>query len=140
MLFGVAVVGVLAAVRVTVIGTRMERDHANAHQWLQSASEVVRAVDGEGCKANPADPPSPSTAAADYEAAIVAAGVAPPDWSGTIAVSAPVRWWDADAQAYVPEAQELNCDVERIRVQLVELTVRNPDGDVVEQVEVVKRV
>src|SRR5262245_58399225 len=41
VLLGTVIVGTLAALRASVIGTRLERDHAKAHQWLQSAVGVV---------------------------------------------------------------------------------------------------
>ena len=49
VLLGTVVVGVLAAVRATVIGTRVERDHSKAQQWLQSAVGVIEAQDFASC-------------------------------------------------------------------------------------------
>ena len=49
VLLGTVVVGVLTALRTTVIGTRVERDHSKAQQWLQSGIGVIEGYDFAKC-------------------------------------------------------------------------------------------
>lgn len=41
VLIGTAVVATLGALRISMVGGTIHRDHANAHAWLQSASDVL---------------------------------------------------------------------------------------------------
>src|SRR5690606_9875309 len=41
VLLGTVVVGTLAGVRATLLSSAVDRDHANAHAWLQSASDLL---------------------------------------------------------------------------------------------------
>src|SRR5687767_10386953 len=56
VLLGTTIVALLTAVRATVIGTRIERDHSKAHQWLESAVGVIEAYKFAVCDdTNPAN-------------------------------------------------------------------------------------
>ena len=49
VLIGTTVVATLTALRVSIIGGTVHRDHANAHAWLQSASDVLYAREKFDC-------------------------------------------------------------------------------------------
>lgn len=50
MLLGTVGLSVLAGLQAVIIGSATERDHARAHQWLQSATEIlVNDVDWTDC-------------------------------------------------------------------------------------------
>lgn len=131
VLLGIATVGTLAAVRVTVIGSRLERDHSRAQVWLQSAIETLDRTPRVGC-----DPVSgvPTDPRGDYEAAIQAGAPAIPDWAANpqLRVTS-VSFWDGTTY------QTLTCsDDAGFLLQLVRIVVTNPDGEIVEDVEVIK--
>jgi hypothetical protein len=131
VLLGTALIGVLTAVRATIIGSRVERDHSMAHQWLQSASEVVRGTPRLGC-----DVMSEADIRAAYETTIREEAPAPAGWNDPtlIEIIEPIRFWDGQNYLNPPACFETQ---ERY-LQLINLQVSNPDGDIVETVQVVK--
>jgi hypothetical protein len=131
VLMGTVVVGILAAVRASVIGSRIERDHAMAHQWLQSASEVVRDTPRLGC-----DAMTEPAIRASYESTIRTEAPAPAGWSNPnlIKIIAPIKFWDGSQYLAPPACFETQ---ERY-LQLIQMQVSNPRGDIIETVEVVK--
>jgi hypothetical protein len=131
VLLGIGVVGTLTAVRASVMGSRIERDHAMAHQWLQSASEVVRDTPRLGC-----DAMAEAAIRNSYQATIRTNAPAPDGWSDAtlIDIIPPIRFWDGQQYLDPPACYE---NEERY-LQLIQLQVSNPDGDIIETVEVVK--
>ena len=131
VLLGTAIVGTLAAVRASVIGSRVERDHAMAHQWLQSASEVVRGTSRLGC-----DVLSETQIRTSYESTIRSEAPAPAGWNDStlIEIVPPIRFWDGAAYLDPPNCYE----TEERYLQLINLQVSNPAGDIIETVQVVK--
>ena len=137
VLLGTAVVGTLAAVRTSVISTTVERDHAKAQQWLQSAVGVISDYDFAlpDCVNPTLDGPAVQAA---YQTEIDNETTKPYGFAGgTITVLVPEVW---DGTAYVPFASQTLCyDDELLRQQLVTIQVSSPNGRVNESVEVVKR-
>lgn len=142
VLLGTAVVATLTAVRATIIGTRIEQDHSKAQQWLQSAVGVIERENFADC-----DSVSLSGAAirAAYKAAIDYDPTTNPDGAkapfgfegGTIDVSEPLVW---DGSGFVAFGTQTQCyDDVLLRQQLLTVTVRNADGDIVESVDLIKR-
>ena len=132
VLLGMVIVAVLAGLRATIIGTTAERDHARAHEWLQSASEVlVNDIAWVDCD------PLDSTASAEdirvqYEDDLQAnLSIVPHDWDATqLTVNLPVAFAGPDS-SYGPTCWG---PIDR---QLVTIQVRDTNGDVVETVEVI---
>jgi prepilin-type N-terminal cleavage/methylation domain-containing protein len=138
-------VGVMGALRSTIIGSRLERDHAKAYQWLQSADGVLQAAERVGCEHElPAD-----SAYADgeekvrlqYQQLIRDQVVNPDGWGDwQITVLYPVKVWDGtnywEPAALAPP--DGPCPPETL-LQLVELQVSSPTGDIIETIQVVKR-
>lgn len=136
VLIGTVVIAMLAAVRATVIGTSVERDHSKAQQWLQSAVGVIEAFDFANC--------STVLTGTDIEAAYQGAindpvtGAKRPFGfpNATIDVSVPQIW---DGTQFVDfSSQDVCYDQFLLRQQLVTVTVADPDG-IIEFVEMVKR-
>lgn len=128
VLLGTAVVATLAAAQAAIIGSTTERDHARAHEWLQSASEIlVNDVAFIECESS-----SPAAIQTAYQAALRSNGsIVPADWgSGQLTISAPVRF----AQANGTYDSTCVADIDR---QLVTIQVVDTDGKIVEIVEVV---
>lgn len=139
VLTGLVVTASMAALRSSVIGSRLHRDHSNAHAWLQSASDMVYAAPKQPCNAAAADKGEAAVRAA-YDA--VADGVPNPegwiDWQ--IRIVEPVQFWNAanlDADPDIEYFFGSDCDPS-LTLQLVELEVRSTDGDIIERVEIVK--
>ena len=137
-------VGVLAAVRSTVIGTRLERDHAKAYQWLQSADGVLQAANRVGCDYDPLVDVGYATGEEKVRLKyqdLIRDGVAnPPGWADLqITVRYPVKIWDG-SNYWEPAVAPKPCfDTDGYLLQLVELQVASPDGDIIETIQVVKR-
>lgn len=135
VLLGIAVVAVLAALRVTVIGTKLERDHAKAQQWLQAAAEIIEDENYGECDTVPL---SGAQIQARYQLAVEAYTTEPYGFvGGSILVSEPDVW---DGSQFVDFATQTTCyDDVLLRQQRVELIVTAPDGDIIESVEIVKK-
>jgi hypothetical protein len=128
VLLGTVVVATLAALRTTVIGTAIERDHARAHEWLQSASEIlINDITYVDCDTNSATEIKDA-----YQSALRSTpSIIPNEWNAPqITVLSPVTFGQPSGLYSATCAG----DVDR---QLVTLEVTDTDGDIVEQVDVV---
>lgn len=144
VLLGLLGVVVLTAARTSVIGTRIERDHARAFQWLQSADGVLQGAERVSCNFDP-DTDAPYTSGEQkvrlkYETLIREQVVNPPGWTDSqITVVAPVFVWDGN-RYWDPATAPKKCyDSDKFYLQLVKLQVESPDGSIIETNEVVKR-
>ena len=118
VLLGTVVVAALAGVRATIIGTEVDRDHANAHAWLQSASDVLYGVPRVDCGSQSVS--NKANVLASYRA--VVQGTANPEgWPSTNIEVIDVEFWDGD------EYQTTCYDDFGINLQLIELRVRDTE-------------
>ena len=144
VLLGTVAIGVLTAVRTTVVASAIDRDHANAHAWLQSAADLLggheRAdcghpdgdVDDDGIDEPDADERAAvkSAVLAAYQEAV--AGVTDIEgWPSDGLRVEDVQYWDGHSY------QDVCYDDFGIRLQLVRISASNPDGSIVEEIEVV---
>ena len=141
VLMGTAVGATMSTLRSTIVAGTLQRDHANAHAWLQSASDLIYAAPKTPCNPSVADGGENGVRTA-YEA--VADGVSNPEgWSNwQISVVGPIQFWNATDvnNDRVPEysfGSACHEDV-GLSLQLIELQVRSPNGRIVETVEIVK--
>ena len=129
VIIGTIGVGVLTSLRVSIAASATEREHARAHQWLQSATEVlVNQVAWDSC-----DTKTATQLQTAYESALQAeTSIKPYQWQQfQIQVSKPVEFADgAGAYGSVCYADE---DRQRITIE-----VRSPSYNIIETVEVVK--
>ena len=141
VLLGTVVIGVLAALRTTIIATTVERDHSKTQQWLQSAVGVVQAAVFEDCTATTTAevPAAYNTIRTSYENTIRASATRPEGFDPPAQISVlGIDVWNGTT--YAPFTTQAEClDNNDLRQQLVSISASNPDGTIVETVEVVKR-
>lgn len=144
VLLGLVVVAVLGALRTSVIGTRVERDHAKAYQWLQSAQGVLHATERIGCEYDPAVHgqyvDGEEKMRLRYQDLVRDDVVNPPGWADhQLTVLPPVRVWDGSHYWDPNEAPKPCFEEDGYFLQLITLQVTNPNGDIIETLQVVKR-
>lgn len=127
-LLGAGVAAMLTTLATTVTATTTERDHANAHAWLQSATDVLYGEQRVDC-----DDPDLE----DIYRAVINTTQDPEGWweasnPGAIELVSPVLFWDGDIY------QGTCYDDQNVNLQLITIRVSDPDGRIVESVEVVK--
>lgn len=131
VLTGTLAVAGMVTLRTTIYASRIDRDHANAHAWLQSASDVLYGSERVDCGTAAAT--AESTVRDAYNA-IVRSTENPEGWpAANISVVPTVKFWDG-VSAYGPVCY----DDAGINLQLIKLEVRDPNGTIVESVEIVK--
>ena len=131
VLIGMVVTAILATLRTSVTASSLNRDHTNAHAWLQSASDVLYGSAREDCGTESLSR-EPNLRAA-YEQT-VRSTTNPEGWpADNIRVVPPVLFWDGDS------TYQTTCfDDAGVNLQLITLEVRGLDGRIVESVQVVK--
>jgi len=133
VLLGLGVSAMLTTLVVTIDASATERDHANAHAWLQTASDVLYGLERKDCGLLPPAIADEVAVRTFYEAEIKDIATNPEEWPDThIEVVAPVLFWDGDVY-------QSNCyDDRNINLQLITIRVRNMSNDIIETVQVVK--
>jgi type II secretory pathway pseudopilin PulG len=128
VLLGMGVTALLSTLMVTIEASATERDHANAHAWLQSASDVLYRYERKSCSTY-----SAADIATEYQTEIRAHATNPENWpAGNIEIVPPVLFWNGDIY------QDICWDSKNVNLQLITIRVRNLDGRIVEEVQVVK--
>ena len=133
VLLGLAATGTLVAMAMGVRGSASHRDLTNAQEWLQSAADNLQGQPRQDCD-------NVGGVAGEAEARIrstyqtyVQTVSSPDGWTPSqITVLNPVRFWDGD------QYQTVCYDNYGINLQLVTLQVKNPSGQVVRTLQVVK--
>ena len=141
VLLGLVVVGALTAMRATVIGTRIERDHAKAQQWLQSAIGVLNERARVGCDlVLPGYVDGEEQVRLEYQEYVRSNVASPVGWqaSSQLLIVDPVKIWDGQ-QYWDPDLSPEPCyDNIGYELQLITIQVTSPDGDILETIELVK--
>lgn len=145
-IMGIAVVAVLATVRVTTVSTAVSRDHAKAYQWLQSAVGILESAPRASCETGEVAVREQYTtiirdamATLDQSPDALADGAEVAIWQpDQIEVLAPVKAWDGSAYWAPGESATYCHEADGFKLQLVTLQVRNPDGRIIETLQVVK--
>jgi len=127
-LLGIGVAAMLTTTVVAINGSATERDHANAHAWLQSATDVLYGEERVDCD----DPTLEDTYRAVISTTQDPEGWWEPSNAGSIELVSPELFWDGDIY------QGTCYDDQNVNLQLITIRVSNPDGKIVESVEVVK--
>ncbi len=131
VLVGTLSVAAMVTLRTTILASRLDRDHANAHAWLQTASDVLYGVERIDCGTQAATDEAGVRAA--YQA-VIQSTENPEGWPpGKITVVPNVKFWDG-VSSYGPVCY----DDAGINLQLIKLEVRDLSGQIVESVEIVK--
>lgn len=130
VLIGMVVSAILVTLRTSIGASSLNRDHANAHAWLQSASDLLYGYEREDCGTALL---SREAALRDTYEAVARDADNPEGWlDDRLSVVQPVLFWDGDVY------QTVCRDDDGLNLQLVTLEVRAPDGRIVESVQVVK--
>ena len=135
VLLGSGAAAVFAGLGSATLGTRLDRDHSRAQAWLQSATEILQAAEREGCDQGE------SVVRNAYQQEIRNKVVNPPGWSDSqLTVRGPVKVWDGDKywDPYDPLAPATCFDNQGFKLQLITIVVTSPEGDIIEDVTVVK--
>lgn len=139
VLMGTVVAGTLATMRATILAGTLHRDHSNAHAWLQSASDVLYASPKVYCDPSATDKDEAAVRAA-YET-VIDSVPNPQDWKDwQIRVIGPVQFWNAANIDSDPDVEYFfgnNCDPS-LTLQLIKIEVRSTNGNIIEEVEIVK--
>jgi type II secretory pathway pseudopilin PulG len=151
VLLGMTVVATLSLLAATINGTALDRDHSNAHAWLQTASDILYARPLEKCVdlTTPLVLSDPLPTEADWNDQItdlidtyedtVQDTDNPEDWPvGNIEIVQLELWhYERDPVTNaVDEGWDNWCDPDS-NLQKVKLRVRGLDGRIVEEVEVI---
>jgi type II secretory pathway pseudopilin PulG len=138
VLLGMVVVSTLSLLGGTINGTSLNRDHANAHAWLQTAADMLYARELERCD------PASSVPMATQRLAIMAAYETtvretenPAAWSPSNIEVIDLEFWHiaiAPDRGIEEAWVEDRCTTD---LQKVALRVRAEDGRIVEEVEVI---
>jgi prepilin-type N-terminal cleavage/methylation domain-containing protein len=139
VLLGGVIAGTMATLRATTLSGALHRDHSKAHEWLQSASDMLYAYPKLACNTTDADEGESAVRTA-YDT--VVKGVPnPPDWKDwQIRVVPTVKFWNSANLDADPDKEYFfgsDCDP-NLTLQLIELEVKSPSGRIIESVEIVK--
>jgi type II secretory pathway pseudopilin PulG len=131
VLVGILVTAGLVTLRTSISASALDRDHINAHAWLQSASDVLYGFERVDC--NPNGYTDAETVRVTYETFIRSNSTNPEAWPAANIDVVSVSFWDG-----VNSYQAVCYDNDGIALQLVTLQVSAPDGRIIKSVEVVK--
>jgi len=139
VLLGGVIAGSMAALTATTLSGSLHRDHARAHAWLQTASDILYAYPKVACNSTDADKGEAAVRTA-YDA--VVKGVPnPPEWKDwQIRIVPTVKFWNAKNIDSDPDVEYFfgtDCDPS-LQLQLIELEVKSPSGRIIETVQIVK--
>lgn len=139
VLLGTVVVATLGALSATINASSLDRDHANAHAWLQTAADMLYARDLISCGSMDSDPSTDmALIVAEYQATVQQTDN-PEGWPAANIEIINLEWWSIDIlpTGLGVEAWGSTCDSGDTNLQKIELRVRAEDGRIVEQVEVI---
>lgn len=148
VLLGTVVVSVLTTMSVTITATALDRDHSNAHAWLQTAADTLYSNNPIGCLEDDGDPLTPAPTPATIEAtrlstialyqATAQATHNPEGWDPSLIQLIDLEYWHyvRGTDNFVDEGWTYHrcegTDLQRLTFQ-----VSAPDGRIVEEVEVI---
>lgn len=141
VLIGTAVVATLTTLRVSIVAGTVHRDHSNAHAWLQSASDVLYALEKVDCDTAAPDGGKSDILDTYYQPAVNLVAN-PEDWTNSQINIVDLKFWnasDTDNDGIVEYRFGTVCqDSINLALQQLTIEVRSPDGRIIEQVELIK--
>ena len=145
VLLGTVVAATLTTLTTTITAGALDRDHANAHAWLQTAADMLYARELISCGEDKV-PATPTVELytiqeiADLYEATIMSTENPEGWSSSNIQVVGLEYWSIDvdpATGVGTEAWGTTCDAKDTNLQKVELRVTAEDGRIVEEVEVI---
>jgi type II secretory pathway pseudopilin PulG len=139
VLLGTVVAATLTGLSAAITASAIDRDHANAHAWLQTAADMLYARELDQC--DPAIDPITeiNDTIAEYQATVQQTDN-PEGWGAANIQVIGVQWWSIDidsATGLGTEAWGTTCDSGDTNLQRISIRVTSEDGDIVEEVEVI---
>ena len=139
VLLGTVVTATLTGLATAITASALDRDHANAHAWLQTAADMLYARELDQC--DPAADPATEIAdtIAEYQSTIQQTDN-PEGWSAANIQVTGLEWWSIDidpATGIGTETWGTQCDSGDTNLQRVAMRVTAEDGQIVEEVEVI---
>jgi Tfp pilus assembly protein PilV len=141
VLMGLVLVATMSLLTTTISASRLDRDHSNAHAWLQTASDMLYAREPEHCDETlttaSAIENKRQEIIAEYRATVQETEN-PEHWpQGNIEV-VDLRFWHYARSSSTNGVEEgWVADRCTTKLQLVKLRVRDEGGDIIEEVEVI---
>lgn len=139
VLIGLVIGATLSTLQVTILASGNDRDHSNAHAWLQTAADVLYA--------RPLEPCGPADAIATNKDAIISTYEAtlqqtqnPEDWPDTNIEIYDLQFWHINIDPvtkFTEEGWGDLCDTSDTNLQRIGIEVRSAGGEIVERVEVI---
>lgn len=139
VLLGTVMAATLSSLATTITASALDRDHANAHAWLQTGADMLYARDLNQCDPLVAPATEIADTIADYEATVQQTDN-PEGWSAANIRVINLEWWSIDIDSSTglgTEAWGTQCDSGDTNLQRVTLQVTAEDGRIVESVEVI---
>lgn len=139
-LMGVLITVTLTGLSTTINASGLDRDHANAHAWLQTAADMLYARDIVTCGTlDPSDPVSDIALIAEEYQSTIRQTDNPEGWSNANIDVIGLEWWSIDiaANGLGTEQWGAVCDAGDTNLQKVAMRVTAEDGRIVEEVEVI---
>ena len=138
-LLATVVAATLTGLTTAITASALDRDHANAHAWLQTAADMLYARELDQC--DPAVDPTTeiNDTIAEYQATIQQTDN-PEGWSAANIQVTSIEWWSIDidpATGIGTEAWGTQCDSGDTNLQRISIRVTAEDGRIVEEVEVI---
>ena len=140
VLLGTLVSATLVGLSTTINASALDRDHANAHAWLQSAADMLYAREIIICGTyDPLDQVNDLALIADQYDQTIKQTENPEGWPDSSIEVIGLEWWSIDiaADGLGTEAWGSQCDAGDTNLQKVALRVSAEDGRIVEEVEVI---
>jgi prepilin-type N-terminal cleavage/methylation domain-containing protein len=139
VLIGMVVGATLTTLQVTILASGTDRDHSNAHAWLQTAADVLYA--------RPLEPCAPAGSSATNKDAIISTYEAtlqqtenPEGWADTNIEIYDLQFWHINIDPvtkFTEEGWGDLCDTSDTNLQRIGIEVRSEGGEIVERVEVI---
>jgi prepilin-type N-terminal cleavage/methylation domain-containing protein len=142
VLLGMVVAATLTGLTATINASALDRDHANAHAWLQTAADMLYARDPIECSTEDEDTGVKLTLAqiqASYQTTVQSTDN-PEGWSSPNITVTSLEFWSHTIDkttGVATEAWLTACNDLASNLQKVGLRVTAEDGRIVEEVEVI---
>ena len=138
-LIGLVIGATLTTLQVTIRASGADRDHSNAHAWLQTAADVLYARPLEPCTPAGSDATNKAAIISTYESTLQQTEN-PEGWPDANIEIVDLQFWHINIDPvtkFTEEGWGLLCDTSDTNLQRIGIRVRSEGGEIVEEVEVI---
>lgn len=139
VLIGTVIGATLTTLQVTIRASGTDRDHSNAHAWLQTSADVLYARPLEQCAPAGFTATNKDAIISTYEATLQQTAN-PEGWPDTNIEIYDLQFWHINIDPvtkFTEEGWGDLCDASDTNLQRIGIEVRSEGGEIVEQVEVI---